>query len=171
MGYQITWKTKDLPELDSKFKTSWKDIDSLSANIQEAKLDFIITLLRYNKNTLFQQEYKVIKFKYMYYKHLLQEKWKVNLSERLKEEELWFYGWEYSRDEPIHSDDSEFESLCITVLTTKEADPIEDSSYFDEKSLKITELLESIEDYVIYELSHQFVDMYRKYQINDDEAN
>lgn len=171
MGYQITWKTKDLPELDSKFKTSWKDFESLSISIQEAKLDFIVTLLKCNNTTVFQQEYKIIKFKYTYYKFLLQEKWKLDLQKRLEEEEIWFYGWEYSRDESYEDIDNLFEELIILAFTTKESDSISNSEYFTDKKVKINDILVEMEDNVIYTMSHEFVDTYREYQIKDDETD
>lgn len=170
MGYQITWKVKDLPELDPRFKTQWDDIKELENIVQEYRLSLLIEALNLNKSSN-SSSIKELRLKFTMYKILLQEKWKFDLQEKLKEEEIWFCGWEYSKDESVEDSTTEFDNLCILSLTTKEADPIEDSSYFDEKSLKITEILDSLEDSVHYELSHQFVDMYREYQINDNETD
>ena len=168
MGYQITWKTKDLPEEEVKEYTPTYSNrnyqEQWSADIRKYKLELIIKCLNSSKDT-FQDV--IISMAWRYYKRLLEDEWKWNLVQQLKNnEEVWFCGWEYSK--PCSDDYTEtlYENLMILCGCCRVADPIEDEEYFESKQQRIEEQIESLEEEVRDTLTHQFIDKYRKYSLN-----
>lgn len=169
MGYQITWKTKDiLEDVKSNYSTNFKDKNRLKDSISEVRKDFIITCMRANKES--SLNLLDIKYKFNTLKNLYKDLWVFDLYERLEEDELWFCGWEYSRED---NDSDYIETLLENILLysycSKDSDPISDADYFFEKYDKITEEIAGIEDCVYDYMNHKFVDTYRDKQIKDNE--
>lgn len=185
MGYQIVFKTKNLPkEVFEKYESNLKNHyseDKLDKMIFSTKLELIIYLCHLHKNDSTDSNFNYYNLerlinKINYYKYLLEEKWKLEFSERLNNnEEIWYCGWEYANSSTIEDEDfikNIIESLIIFSYNTEKVDSIENAEYFYNKYNTINDKLLSIEESVYDYYSHQFVDKYRDYQEKyDDEED
>ena len=170
MGYQITWKSKDiLEDVKNKYKTNFTNKEKIETRIYETRIDILVTCMRVNRESPFH--ITDLKYKIELLKKLYEDLWIYDLYERLKEEEIWFCGWEYSTESNI-TDYSEtiLENIILYSYCSKDSDPIEDNiGYFFEKYKKIVSELDDIEADVDDYMSHKFVDTYRDKQIKDNE--
>ena len=54
MGYQITWKSKDiLEDVKSKYKTNFTNKEKIETRIYETRIDILITCMRVNRESAF----------------------------------------------------------------------------------------------------------------------
>ena len=119
MGYQITWKSKDiLEDVKNKYKTNFTNKEKIETRIYETRIDILITCMRVNRESPFH--ITDLKYKIELLKKLYEDLWIYDLYERLKEEEIWFCGWEYSTESNI-TDYSEtmFEMINLQIQTSK----------------------------------------------------
>lgn len=172
MGYQITWKVENLPKdvidkLTPRFSRD-KNNDKWEKDIKDARFKLFIKCLNTNKeseNSLFAVQIFID-----CYKSILEDYWRYRMIQQLKnEKEIWFCGWEYSKN----GDNNDYSDIIISNLLTttacsKDSDPISDSEYFESKKCKIESLLNELEEAVISNMNHRFVDEYREYQIKSD---
>ena len=143
--------------------------EKIETRIYETRIDILITCMRVNRESPFH--ITDLKYKIELLKKLYEDLWIYDLYERLKEEEIWFCGWEYSTESNI-TDYSEtiLENIILYSYCSKDSDPIEDNiDYFFEKYKKIVSELNDIEADVDDYMSHKFVDTYRDKQIKDNE--
>lgn len=169
MGYQITWDVKELPEdVHSKYKSFYSNESLLQDSIYTTKHELLVYCYNISKESLI--DVKTLKLKIDFYKKLLEEAWKINLTSRLTEDKLWFCGWEYAKDkEDCDYTGIIYDSLYTYCFCTKAADPIDGSEYFFEKAEKIASEINSLEEAVDNYMTHRFVDTYREYQIKYDD--
>lgn len=167
MGYQITWKTSELPELDNEFKSEWKS-DSIDESIRDAKYSLLITLLNMNRTSSF--DCRDVMFKINFYRHLIVEKWKRILEKDLTHEEIWFCGYEFAESGKfIDCAETIIESLIVLAQCSDKCSPYDNSDQFYDKYEKISDELIALKDNEINKWDHKFADKYREFQIKDDE--
>lgn len=169
MGYQITWKSKDiLEDVKNKYKTNFTNKEKIETRIYETRIDILVTCMRVNRESPFH--IIDLKYKIELLKKLYEDLWIYDLYERLKEEEIWFCGWEYSTESNI-TDYSKtiLENIILYSYCSKGSDPIDNLDYFFEKHTKIVSELDDIGEDVDNYMSHKFVDTYRDKQIKDNE--
>lgn len=170
MGYQITWKSKNIKEkLEARFKTTSKR-SSIESSLKDIRRKILLECCRLsNKSDL---NFWSIELELNHYIYLLQEQWRVTLQERLEEdEEYWLCGWEYARDSYSSPEYKEvlIQEIFNYSFCSKPTDPIDDSEYFETKFQKIKDTLDAFEEYVCDELYHDFADTYRDDQLKDEE--
>ena len=172
MGYQITWKVKDLPtditdKLTPRFSKD-KDSNKWEKDVKDTRLKLLIKCLNTNKET--SDGIISIPIFIGCYKSILEDQWRFHMLQQIKNnEEVWFCGWEYSKNDD-YSDysDTIISDLITTAVCSKDSDPISDSEYFEEKKCKIENLLNDLEEAVESNMNHKFVDEYRDYRIKYD---
>lgn len=188
MGYEVHFNVS-LPLKDG-FKRTWR------SNIEKTQLDkeqevLISLCMNLAKCIVFDIKDKMVfhyKLEAIYdtlqqgmrtYGLLLQEEWKQDIEARVKDDngDVWFCGWEYSRDEyPQYETLDEVIEFSLhnvfgLISTVPLPDYFNDRDRYYEFRKEIAEYIEYIPEAIYSNLNHKFIREYDDQKVNYDDED
>ena len=166
MGYDASFKFTG--ELDSRFKTFRKELKPETIHEYKMLLVGVCLINRSIEVKDLRSIYTDISLYTRMYISILEDNWKLQLQDRLKQEDgvMYFRGWDYARDSLMPYETVEectnrtIESLYYIALTPT-VNIYEDESKYYDKINRINSELEELDEY-IWDIMN--LDFYKTYK-------